>query len=62
MLNKPDYRKPVFELFKKQYSNIENDLCATCGSDDLTLKDDLSAKEFLISGMCQKCQDEVFGG
>ncbi len=24
-------------------------------------KDDLSRKEFKISGMCQTCQDEVFG-
>jgi len=25
-------------------------------------RDELSIKEYHISGMCQKCQDEVFGG
>ena len=37
--------------------------CATCGQ-DVTLdsfKDELSLKEFHISGMCQTCQDSVFG-
>lgn len=26
-----------------------------------TFRDDLSYKEFTISGLCQKCQDSVFG-
>ena len=37
--------------------------CATCGR-DVTLNmfdDQLSLKEFHISGMCQTCQDKVFG-
>lgn len=38
--------------------------CATCGQfvepDDF--KDALSEKEYTISGMCQECQDSVFGG
>lgn len=38
--------------------------CATCGGDCLkhAFRDPLSWKEFQISGMCQKCQDSVFGG
>ncbi|HIB83895.1 MAG TPA: hypothetical protein EYO59_04635 [Chromatiaceae bacterium] len=37
--------------------------CATCGNDaqNHAFRDTLSWKEFNISGMCQKCQDEVFG-
>jgi len=37
--------------------------CATCGNDaqNHAFRDVLSWKEFNISGMCQKCQDEVFG-
>jgi len=37
--------------------------CATCGQDaqNVAFRDDLSWKEFNISGMCQTCQDEVFG-
>jgi hypothetical protein len=27
----------------------------------VVLRDDLSAKEYLISGLCQDCQDALFG-
>jgi len=39
--------------------------CVICGSNKINsedFKDDLSRKEFEISRMCQKCQDEVFHG
>ncbi len=39
-------------------------LCVFCGKPtDVTrdFKDELSVKEFTISGVCQKCQDETFG-
>lgn len=38
-------------------------LCPTCGEKpDLTaLRDTASKKEFAITGMCQKCQDNIFG-
>lgn len=38
--------------------------CATCGRrglEETEFRDELSKKEYGISGMCQKCQDEVFG-
>lgn len=35
--------------------------CPTCGNAIGGFRDDLSVKEFSISGMCQKCQDSVFG-
>ena len=36
--------------------------CATCGGeiDPEEFRDELSRREWTISGMCQKCQDEVF--
>ena len=42
---------------------LEQGLCATCGHDvlDTSFRDELSFKEFTISGMCQDCQDKVFG-
>lgn len=33
--------------------------CTTCESPVLDFKDDLSAKEYSISGMCQTCQNEL---
>ena len=35
--------------------------CAWCGQAANSFRDALSKKEFGISGMCQGCQDEVFG-
>lgn len=40
---------------------IRNDVCVMCGSRAKEFRDDLSRREFAISGMCQKCQDETFG-
>ncbi len=32
-----------------------------CGGPAVEFADDLSRQEFRISGLCQKCQDSVFG-
>jgi len=42
---------------------VANLTCATCGGDAqrVAFRDPLSFKEFTISGMCQECQDSVFG-
>jgi len=34
--------------------------CAGCKTPDLNFRDELSRKEYSISRLCQKCQDEVF--
>lgn len=39
---------------------IQSDKCAVCGRDAMAFKDELSKKEYSISGMCQKCQDEIW--
>ena len=42
---------------------ITSKLCSFCGV-SVTLdsfKDELSLKEFHVSGLCQKCQDKAFG-
>ena len=35
--------------------------CVMCKGEANTFRDDLSRKEYTISGMCQPCQDSVFG-
>ncbi len=44
---------------------IKNDVCVAaplgCGQPITGFRDEVSRKEFTISGMCQKCQDEIFG-
>lgn len=35
--------------------------CILCGKPIESLRDQLSIQEFVISGICQKCQDDTFG-
>ena len=39
---------------------ITADLCAVCAQPATEFTDELSRKEYTISGMCQACQDGVF--
>ena len=42
-------------------SRLNQGLCVKCGAQAVgAFKDSLSAREYEISGLCQKCQDEVF--
>ena len=44
---------------------IRSDKCMAapygCGGPAAEFRDELSAKEYRISGLCQQCQDSVFG-
>ena len=43
---------------------ITGNTCACCDAANITpdsFKDELSFKEYRISGLCQECQDKVFG-
>lgn len=46
----------------KFVDKVEHGFCPTCDKPVVVtdFKDELSKKEYEISGMCQKCQDEVF--
>lgn len=47
-------------MFGRVCPDNECPLCG-CGIDVGGFRDALSLKEYEQSGMCQKCQDEVFG-
>jgi hypothetical protein len=44
---------------------IQNDTCIPppigCGGEAVEFKDERSKNEYIISGLCQECQDNVFG-
>jgi len=48
---------------KKMFQNKKDGLCPVCGSrvDFNDFCDDISIKEYCISGLCQSCQDSIFG-
>jgi hypothetical protein len=40
---------------------ITSNKCVCCESEVKSFRDDISLREYKISGLCQKCQDEIFG-
>lgn len=54
--------RPVDQIFGGRREAIASCNCAICGGPANEFRDELSRKEFSISGLCQKCQDLVFGG
>lgn len=53
--------RPVDILFPEQKALVDNGECPTCGLPITDFRNEISRREFRISGMCQKCQDSVFG-
>lgn len=45
---------------RSRTKSIVNAVCVACGGDATKFSDRLSKQEYLISGLCQKCQDKVF--
>lgn len=51
----------VEKLFPGTIDKIKNNKCPMCNEEISEFKDELSKKEYKISGMCQTCQDSTFG-
>ncbi len=49
--------------FDKEVEAVQAGKCPFCGKqiDPNEFRDALSKKEYTISGLCQNCQDEMFG-
>ena len=39
---------------------IIDDTCVVCHKPATTFKDEISKREYTISGLCQECQDKTF--
>ena len=52
----------VGSIFPQAVKDYKNKICPICKIkvDETKFKDQLSKKEFKISGICQKCQDKIF--
>ena len=62
----PNLEKQLTRVFGfSRRAVIECNKCAPfpagCGGDATEFRDEKSRKEYSISGLCQKCQDSVFG-
>jgi hypothetical protein len=40
--------------------SIKADICVACGKPAVEFTDELSRREYAISGLCQECQDRIF--
>ena len=61
----PEMERHLTKLFGfDRRANITADKCSPppmgCGGPATDFRDDLSRKEFSITGMCQACQDKFF--
>lgn len=59
-----DFKNKIAKIFFNREFDIADPHCITCNSPNVheeDFRDDLSKKEFLISRMCQICQDNIFG-
>ncbi len=59
-MNKDIMRKAGFGQHVK---DVEGGVCPFCKIkvDTNAFKDELSRREYKISGLCQSCQDDIFG-
>lgn len=55
----PPIKKFLDDMFERT-GKIMTDTCVFCTEPDMNFRDELSRKEYRISGLCQKCQDKVF--
>lgn len=66
---KPSEKSPeMTRMLEDMYGRstaLKNDMCIPaptgCGGEAKHFSDALSRKEYGISGLCQKCQDSVYG-
>ena len=51
----------IERIFPGTAEAINENRCPICGKPIGEFRDKLSIKEYEVSGMCQKCQDDTFG-
>ena len=71
-----DWRPRVVTVDKATYANLEKEMfrkhfvtrelsiamqcCFSCGGEAEVFADELGARDYLISGLCQNCQDDYY--
>ena len=58
-----NYNKPVWKMFPEKKQRAKSGRCVDCdqpitSTDDFT--DEISIREYSLSGLCQRCQDAIF--
>lgn len=55
--------KPIFHVMLEVAAQVAKNLCPFCGATirEEDFRDGESKREYSVSGLCQTCQDDVFG-
>jgi len=54
-------QKLLDNMTKQMFGRVQDNIhCTNCGKDAGFFKDEVSLREYEISGLCQECQDKVF--
>ncbi len=57
----PSLDKALTSIFGvDRRTSITRNICVACGQPALKFSDEISRKEFSISGLCDDCQKEIF--
>lgn len=52
----------AFNFFgRTRTAAIHNNICTCCGQPAVDFRDELSRKDYAITGFCQNCQDLTYG-
>jgi hypothetical protein len=57
----PEMQNEIERMFPGTKAAIEANKCPSCKKPIGEFRDNLSKKEYLISGLCQECQDSIWG-
>lgn len=57
----PAMKALIDKVFPGTQEALENNLCPSCKGSITAFRNEKSQREWLISGLCQKCQDSTFG-
>jgi len=66
MNKSPEIVKMIDKVAKDAFGRTRTEalsfnICVDCGNPAEDFNDEVSAKEYTLSGFCQECQDKVFG-
>lgn len=50
----------IYAFGRSRAISFRSHVCVCCGTTELVFRDKLSEQEYLLTGMCQKCQDIAF--
>lgn len=57
----PEMKAAIEGVFPGTLQAIAEHKCPLCKGAITEFRDEVSKREYKISGMCQKCQDEIWG-